>query len=400
MPDAPTPAQIAQVQSNLARIQRLNDYIFTYGQPKVLNAYFLLSQTDNSDPGLFIGLQVLEGAFWAIGSEFGAAGSFVASFLSGMVSSWTSSAPPSLKTTFASLETRLANSSIALDTTLADLSSDVAGNWNASFSYQGQTATLSTLAGITVPPESDPSFEAMANAAIFGLDQQIWATVMKANFVITTYGGYNTPITVSGTSDKPPIAWAESFLAVNPSYSLGWVWYSSGACCPSDTDPDGWRITESNIGTGASGASDGAMSAAACAYLFIDSVAGVVINSQGLFNRTTVFFSLGIRQTSQSSPFADTAAAATPSLGYLRAVKEGRTLQDLIAREGRAAVERRIVEEAQRDSIFAVNVSRRPRQTLEAFLGVRIPDVVNVTVVVESSRSFGLVIPQPATTKP
>jgi hypothetical protein len=136
------------------------------------------------------------------------------------------------------------------------------------------------------------------------------------------------------------------------------------------------------------------MSTAACGYLFIDSTGGQVINTHGLFYRNDVFNNLGIRQTTQIVPYGGVAATDTQlSVGYLRAMKEGRTLGKLIEREGRASVQQRVIEKAHADSVFARNLAMRPRQTLETFLGVKIPDVVNVSVVVEDGRSFGLVVP-------
>jgi len=63
MSSTPTPAQIATVQANLKNMQALNDFIYNNGQSRVLNAYLLLSQQDSSDPGLTVGLNILEGAF-------------------------------------------------------------------------------------------------------------------------------------------------------------------------------------------------------------------------------------------------------------------------------------------------------------------------------------------------
>ena len=78
-------------------MQALNDYVYNQGQSRVLNAYLLLSEQDNSDPGLTIGLNIFEGLFWAVGSELGPIGNFLASFLSGMVSWWAKSARPPKK---------------------------------------------------------------------------------------------------------------------------------------------------------------------------------------------------------------------------------------------------------------------------------------------------------------
>jgi hypothetical protein len=74
-------------------------------------------------------------------------------------------------------------------------------------------------------------------------------------------------------------------------------------------------------------------------------------------------------------------------------MKEGKTLGILVATEGRAAVEKRVLAHADADPVFRHNLSMRPRQTLEQFLGVQIPELVSLNVVVEDSRTFGLVIP-------
>jgi len=386
----PTQQQIQQVQSNLTNMQQFNDYVYNQGQSRVLNAYLLLSEQDNSDPGLVIGLNILEGAFWAVGSELGPIGNFLASFLSGMVSWWATSTPPSLNATFASLLLRLQATSLAVDQQLATYYQDVPGNWNVQFTYNGQTQTLSDLANITVPAETDPNFETLAAAALFALDQQIWTTVMQSNYVITLWELSSGPLILSGSQDQPPVSWDEMFIGKNPAYYNTWSWHSSSGC----GDTSGWEIQEYNIGTGAGVFTDGSMSSDACAYLFIDSADGVVINPKGLYARATVFNNLNIKQTTHIVATGGGGAVADKlSVGYLRAMKEGNTLGLLIAREGRAAVQQRIIEKAQQDSVFANDLALRPRQTLEEFLGIRIPEVVSVTAVIETPRTFSLVVP-------
>lgn len=393
MANGPTPPQIAHVQLNLQRMQALNDYVYNQGQSRVLNAYLLLSEQDNSDPGLTIGLNIFEGLFWAVGSELGPIGNFLASFLSGMVSWWATETPPSLNTTFASLLIRLQNTSLAVDTQLATYYQNVAANWNVQFTYNGQTQTLSNLANITIPAETDPQFETLAKAAIFALDQQVWQTVLNANYVVTLWELPNGDLILPGSENQPPVQWVESFIANNPAYYCTWYWHNSSGC----GDHSGWDIQEYNLGTGAGTFSDGSMSKDACAYLFIDSVDGVVINPNGLFTRKTAFTGLGIQQTTYQVPAGGGGYVKDKlSASYLRAMKEGRTLGLLIQREGREQVEKRIIEKAQKDSVFANDLAFRPRQTLQNFLDVAIPEVVSVSVIVENSRTFALVVPMRA----
>lgn len=390
MSNGPTPTQIAQVQANLKNMQAFNDFVYNQGNSRVLNAYLLLSEHDNSDPGLTVGLNILEGVFWAIGSEFGPAGNFFASFCSGMVAWWATETPPSLNTTFANLLIRLQNTSLAVDTQLATYYDDVAKYWNTQFTYNGQTETLSSLANITIPAETDTQFEVMAKAAIFAMDQQVWITVMQANYVITFWQPTRGVI-LPGDQNNPPVAWDEMFIGRNPAYYNTWVWHASLGC----GDDQGWAIMQYNIGTGVQAFSDGSMGNDACAYLFIDSADGVVINKNGLFSRKTVFTGLGIKQVSYFVGAGGGGAVSEKlSVGYLRAMKEGKTLGLLLQSEGREQVANRVILKAQEDSVFAVELTLRPRQTLEKFLDVKIPEVVSLSVVVEDSGTFGLVVPR------
>jgi hypothetical protein len=86
-------------------------------------------------------------------------------------------------------------------------------------------------------------------------------------------------------------------------------------------------------------------------------------------------------------------AAQALSLGYLRAMKSGKTIGHLVEQEGREAVQQRIVERAHADPVFATSLRHRPRQTLEALLGVKIPETVTIRAVLESPRSFTIVVP-------
>ena len=387
----PTPAQIQQVQQNLQNMQAFNDYVYNQGQSKVLNAYLLMSEQDSSDPGLTIGLNILEGAFWAVGGSLGPIGNFAASFLSGMVAWWATSTPPNLNSTFASLLTRLQATSLAVDQQLAKYYQDVPGNWNTQFTYNGQTSTLADLATINFPPETDPQFEALVAASLIALDKAVWKTVMVANFVITKFELTNGDTIVQGQESEPPVSWDEAFIAKNPAYYNTWTWHNGSGC----GGTSGWDIVEYNIGTGATPFSDGSMSSDACKYLFIDSADGVVINANGLYSRATVFTGLGIRQTTNIVGVGGGGEVRNAlSRDYLRAMKAGKTLRQLIQNEGRDSVQQRVIAKAQTDPVFARDVAVRPRQTLEEFLGVRIPEVVSVSVIVENPRTFGIVVPQ------
>ena len=387
---APTPAQIAQVQTNLKNMQALNDYVYNQGQSKILNAFLLLTEPDSDDPGLDIGLNILEGAFWAIGGELGPIGSFAASFMSGMVNDWATNTPPNLNATFASLLTRTQATSLQVDTQLAVYYQDPLTYWDTSFSYNGQSTTLGDLSTTQFPAETDPEFEQLAAAALLGFDQSVWQTVLVTNMVVTLWEMSSGPMILPGTESDPPVSWDESFIKQNPAYYNTWSWHESSGC----GDTTGWDTNEYNLGTGAGVFHDGSISNDACAYLFIDSADGVVINKDGLYPRKTVFTLLGIKQTTYVVNDPTTPPMAAVSFAYLRAYKQQRTLSQLVAEKGEKWVKKQIRQRAEKDAVFRHNLAMRPHQTIETFLGVKIPEVLDLRVVVEHGRTFGLVIPK------
>ncbi len=388
----PTPAQIKTVQQNLSNMIDFNDHVHSFGQDRINNAFFLLTEKDSTDPGLAVGLILVESAFRGIGAIAGPIGTFVSSFAAGMVNFWANQTPPSLNGTFSSYLTRFSKTSQQVDTQLAEYHQDPAKHWDTSFTYQGKKTTLADLASGDFPAKTDPAFQKAATAAVFALDQDLWTTVMKAKLVVTRWELSSGPTIFPGKKSDPPVAWAQSFYAKNPAYRETWSWHDSSGC----GDTTGWLMEEYNLGTGAGVFTDGSIAADACHYLFQDSTPGKIINKDGLFTREKVFTGLGIRHTTHIVPVGGGFAQEKLSMGYLRAMRESRTLGALIEREGREAVERRVVERAHADPVFAHDLARRPRATLEGFLDIKIPEAVALSIVVENPRTFGLVIPAPA----
>jgi hypothetical protein len=401
----PTPDQIKKVQANLTNMQAFNDQVYSFGLAKYLNAYELLSEHDDNDLGLAVGLNIIEGAFWAAGSVGGPAGSFIASFLSGMVAYWMTDTPPTLNTAFAQNVLRFQATTEQVDANLATYYQDVPGNWNTAFTYNGQTQPLSNLATFDFPAETDEGWKPLLDAALFGVDQGVWNNLLVAGFVITfwynsgegTWNGSDL-FTDFPNKDRPPTDWVGNYYDKHPAYYEDLAWYSGDPknCCG---PPPCWAVGDNNLGTGVGplGFTDGSISDAAANYLFIDSTPGTAINPNGLFTREDVFKNLGIKTTTyyvqNPGPPMAAARAANISLDYVRAIKPGQTLGQLLAREGRPQIEQRILEQAKNDPVFHHDLRRRPRMTLEKFLGVKIPEVITLNVWQEFPWSFGIVLP-------
>jgi hypothetical protein len=296
----PTPENIAIVKTNLSNIQAFNDYIYSNGQAYFTNCFLLMTSTDNSDPGLSVGLNLLEGSFTALGAGYGDVGAFAACFMCGEVDSWSSTTPPNLNAVFASMLIRYQQSSFTFDAQVANYISDPASFWTKTFYWKGQSCVLGDLASISFPDETVPSFFPMAKVCLTGLDQAVWQQVLKQKCVITWWAWIPDgqvgaqPKWISSSTNM--VSWDENFISKNPAYYATWTWHQDTG----RMDKDYWYTYEYNLGFGASAFHDGSISSDACKYLFIDSSDGVVINTNGLIARKVVFEDWGIKKATNT----------------------------------------------------------------------------------------------------
>ena len=415
----PTPSNITSVQQSLTNMLAFNQVTRTFAALHLPNAYNLLTQVDNQSVSSVIGLNITEGLFWAIGSNFGMAGNFAASFLSGMVASWSTNPPPDLASTYSDLVTSILQTSFAIDEQLGTYLRNTAEHWNDSTTYNNNTFTLAGIASQPFPAAGGIGYVPMEKAASKGMDQSIWTYLLKAKFQITQWQSANA-IFIDGTKGTPPKAWLTMFNQRNPAYFANYAWYSTSGCGAKN----GWNMTEYSLGITPTNSSANTITQAAASYLLSDFDPAKPSTTSGLFTREHVFVNMGVNVAgwfldnnpnvpgfptkaegkpfaqpgeSASAPLAAIPPAPALSLSYLRAMKEGKTLTHLIATEGRPSVEGRVLAQAKSDPIFAADLKLRPRQTLEDFLGVKIADPIKLSVIVEDSLTFGLVIPhQPA----
>lgn len=401
---APTPNQLSTAITNLQRMQKMNDHAYSQNLGRISDAFDLLTQPEsNSNPGLTIVLNIVEGAFWAMGSSvpkaYTAIGNFAASFLSGMVSWWgAGSAPPDLNGQFVSLRDCYTASYNALDSQLAGYSASLQSTdpavvqacWDTSFTYNENTTAISDLGTEELPREKDDTdFEVMVTGIVTGFAQGLWTTLLDANAWITLWLTAPQEKISGNDRNSPPLSTIQAYIESNPAYYYTWEWHAKNGKC----DSSGWLITSYSLGKAiASEYHDNAFAPNVCAYLFADSTDGVPLNPTGLFPRKTVFTALKIRQLGYSPTYSAPAAMSVSS-AYLKADQQGSTLPALVQREGRGAIEQRITQQAQQDPVFAHNLVARPRQTLEAFLGVKIPETVSLAPIIENPQRFGLVIP-------
>jgi hypothetical protein len=296
---------ILKVKINIKNMIDFNNYLQTQGNTKILNAFCLLSLSDDKDLGLQIGLNLLCGSFWALGGPFGAVGAISANFLSGLVGSYAVSTPPNLQTEISSLLLRFQKTSEQANYDLELIHSDPSLYWNNTytgtvntpFGTYTATGTVSELATIDFPAQTEPEFMDMISTAQYALDQVIWAQLLQ-NFVITKYlPGTDYPCKYYSEQDMESNA--AGFYGVHPSYWNCWTYQHYVNIWGNDKSY--YLLYQNNIGTGASLFSDGHLNDSACQYLFIDSYDNVIINKDGLFHRNFVFNNLqGIKHTTHT----------------------------------------------------------------------------------------------------
>jgi len=284
----PTLDNIAKVKSNLANMQAFNDYVYNNGGAYIANCFLLMTSKDESDPGLVVGMSLLEGAFGVVAS-FGAFGGFAGCYMCGEVSSWVVETPPDLNSAFASMDIRFQHSSMAFDNNCATYMADPEAYWDKSFSWQGQSILLADLSTIDFPKEDDPEFFDMASAALKALDVTIWKTILQEKCWITLWTYNGGPEMQS--ADTNMVSWDEQFISRNPAWYNTWYWHSKKGMF----DKDWWYVNKWNLNFGATHMHTNDIPTAACAYLFIDSADGIVINPVGLSSRRAVFEQWGIR---------------------------------------------------------------------------------------------------------
>ena len=292
----PSSDDIAKMQTNVKNMIDFNNYLQLQGNTKILNAFLLLSISDNKDLGFQIGLNLLCGSFWALGGPYGAIGAIASNFLSGLVSSYATTKPPNLEAEISSLLLRFQKTSEQVNKDLEIIYSDPTSHWNDSYSGSFTTpfgtysanGSVSDLATIDFPAQTDPQFMDMINSAQYALDQSVWAQLLQ-NFVITQYQP-GTEYPCKYYSEQQMESNAAGFYAAHPSYWNCWTY--EPYITKKGKDKSYYYQYQNNIGTGASSFSDGHLNDNACQYLFIDSYDNVIINPDGLFHRNFVFNNL------------------------------------------------------------------------------------------------------------
>ncbi len=289
----PSPDQITCVKQNLANMIDLVNLVNQYGQAKIITSFSLLAEKDSNDIGLQLGLNLLCGAFWAIGGEYGPVGSIAANFLAGCVAHFSNPefTPSSLLVGFGSMYARFNQTCLETTKQLGVYYDDPDTYWNTTFEYNGQTITLGDLATIQFPPRATDEFQTFQDTCLFSLDQGVWQINLQrycvvTTFMNTTHESMKRVNKQGGTSGVLKEFYSSKtgkggylYLVYNPGHKMqteGYDYYTLRL---------GHKITPNN---------DGLLSDDAYNHIFKDTAPDTVTNPNGLWTREYVFGPINI----------------------------------------------------------------------------------------------------------
>jgi len=294
---SPTDEQILCVKENLRNLIDFNNLLYTEGNTKILNAFLLLTISDDHDLGLEIGVNLLKGAFLAVGDLGGPIGIIISNFACGVLDSYTKITPVSLNQQMSNLITRFQKTSEQLNVDFEMYYGNPATYWNQTFSGSVTNAfgtypvscNFSDLATIKFPPQTDSLFMDFILKAQYALDQQAWYTLLS-NFKITQFLP-SSMYPCDQYSEAKMESNAAGFYAAHKSYWNNWVYHQHTTRHGKDNSY--FEYWQNTLGGDAGAFTDGHLSDGACDYLFIDSYDNIIINPAGLFNRTFLFTKMG-----------------------------------------------------------------------------------------------------------
>lgn len=309
-PVDPTEESIRRLRTNLANLEHFNDQLYTYTITKTANCFLLFTKTDNGDPGMNIGINLLCGAIYGLGGEFGFIGAVVANYFCGLVSAYSVTTPPSLLSSYTSYTTRIQATSIQADRDMENSSTDPASNWSTPYSGSFTTpwgiktasCTLGQLAAVDIPAESDPTYGDMMTKAIFAFDQMLWWSVMNQNYQVNGWNsGFMLPVIVQASDvplgDTGMNNYCNNYETTLPPHWTYWIYSHSTDKKGRDTST--YMILDYSVGSEPHNGRDQPIPDAAALYLFIDTIPGTIVNANGLFNRYFVFNDFGLKMIEQ-----------------------------------------------------------------------------------------------------
>lgn len=405
----PSQQQVKNVQENVQNMMDWTNHLHSYLQDIINETYDYISLNAATDPGqTFVDNLIYGMITGGIGRIPGLG--ILGGFLGGMFHSYVTSPPPSLKGVLAGVWDRFDKSFLQANQDLAEIYNDVAGKWTQSYTNpaDGKKVPVSSWGDkVTVPSKTSDQYQTMTDDAVQAYKVGLAKTLLKDRYqVVSDPQGVFEP----GKSDADAIAFIKKWETYNPAYYMQAGHDTGGSpICPQK----GYTYVEPFLGYGSSDPMFAhAMPKETCNWLMKDDGWGTVTNPDGLATRAEVFCEWGLKCSMDINKVGKIAAhgydvpdGCIGQKGFARPapemtdeereldLKRAELWHAKFAERPRVELEQAIIDKALEDSVFYYELVKRPRKTVEEFLGWDFPEHVEFETIVERGGEYKMILP-------
>jgi len=395
----PTQQQLDQLKRNTKAIIDWVNHMHDYLQDPLNEVYLKVGQDAQQDAAQSWVSKVNGFAFDAIGKlPFPGAGA-ASNVISAMFSSYNTNTAPRLDQIFGSIWSRFSANFLRANDDLGYVYSDPAGHWNDTITnpITGATFSIASLAdpNVVFPTQQDDinNFNAITDATVtsfrYNLTKYVfgqrWAILHQPNS--TFWSNWN---------DNDAQNFAKQQISGNRDVFLTWWHDQNGSCagCPND----GISTSEPRLGIGQwysnwdyyhgdSAPRD------LCDWLIQDDGFGTVYNPNAITTRRDVFYNWPIDGNLNDHPDhteRNTTVKQPVSDEDRNRAKLWRAFMTSVPRKD---IEQDIIQKTVDDPKFAYDLRNNPKKTLSDYIGLEIPDCVNIEIIQEIPGNYKLVLP-------
>jgi len=407
MKQIPTPEQIKQLQQNCYNIQEWLDHVHGFCQDIINEAYFKLSQDGKTDPTQKWVSGIMDVAM-AVLADIDFPGAAITGYaIQGLVGSFSSDTPESLNKAFGDVWGRFSATFQTMQDSFGDYATNPEENWDKTINdpFTGKTFTVSDLGrGDVFFPSRNPQVvdQRFYNPAKYDEASDKTVAAFKYNLVKNVIGKkwniLHSPKNDfwDGWSDDDARKFAKDQTNSNRDIIVLWWPDQDGSCagCPNN----GMSVTEPRLGVGDWYSSwdyyhGESASKDMCDWLMQDDGYGTILNPDAITTRHDVFYNWPMEGNLTDHPEGRTGVSKDLPPVTEESRERARDWHNLFSNVSRSELEAGLVQKTIDDPSFKANLVRNPKEAIENYLGLKIPEEVKLEVILEKPGDYKLVLP-------
>jgi len=407
MKQIPTPEQIKQLQQNCYNIQEWLDHVHGFCQDTVNEAYFKLSQDGSGDPTQKWVSGIMDIAM-AVVADLDFPGAAITGYaMQSLVGSFSSDTPEPLNKAFGDVWGRFSTTFQTMQDSFGDYATNPEENWDKTINdpFTGKTFTVSDLGrGDVFFPSRNPQVgdQRFYNPAKYDEASDKTVAAFKYNLVKNVIGKkwniLHSPKNDfwDGWSDDDARKFAKDQTNSNRDIIVLWWPDQDGSCagCPNS----GMSVTEPRLGVGDWYSSwdyyhGESASKDMCDWLMQDDGYGTILNPDAITTRHDVFYNWPMEGNLTDHPEGRTGVSKDLPPVTEESRERARDWHNLFSNVSRSELEAGLVQKTIDDPSFKANLVRNPKEAIENYLGLKIPEEVKLEVILEKPGDYKLVLP-------